>query len=106
MDVTNSSGEDSQYRTGSGTTKEGMSWKALPDKAVSQCSDPKVPFTVHFRLQDGSTLNATYDQHMASVILIKDQTGYRIFACPKPVESPSPKPTRMPPTKVSKKNAA
>jgi hypothetical protein len=100
MDVTNSSGEDSQYRTGSGTTKE-VSWKALPDKRVLKCSDPKVPWTIHFRLQDGTTLQATYNQPMASVILIKDETGYRVFACPKPLETPA-KPTHMPPAKPTK----
>jgi hypothetical protein len=109
MDVTNSSGEDSQYRTTSGTTKE-VNWKVLKNQAVLQCSDPKVPWTIHFQLQDGTTLQATYDRPMASVVLIKDQTGYRIFACPKPVESPAAKPTRMPPPqppKVGKtKNAA
>jgi hypothetical protein len=101
MDVTNSSGEDSQYRTGSGTTK---SWKALKDRAVLQCSDPKVPFTVHFQLQDGTTLDATYDQPMAAVVLIKDEAGYRILACPKPVETPAKpaKPTHMPPAKPTK----
>jgi len=118
MDVSNGTGDGTDYRTGSCTTKEvRTSWTHLPDKSPQHCPDPqKMPWTISFRLHDGTIISATFPQPMLSVTLVKSRSGYTIKAVGKPAvkPKPTPKPVRsakpVPPAKATKparaKNAA
>jgi hypothetical protein len=104
MDVSNGTGEGTDYRTGSGVPKE-VTWTHLPDKKILHCADPKAPFTIWFRLKSGKVLSATYDQPMESVSLVRSGSGYKINSVKKKVEKPTKKPA--PPARTTtKKNAA
>jgi hypothetical protein len=90
MDVSNGTGEGTDYRTGSGTPKT-ATWTHLPDKKVLHCADPKTPWTIWFRLKSGKTISATYDQPMVSVTLVKSGNSYKITAVKKKIEKPAKK---------------
>jgi hypothetical protein len=79
MDVTNGTGEDTQYRTGSGTTKEVM-WTALHPKETHHCVDLKGPWTIYFMPHGGKPLLQAFTEPMASVALEKNGSDYRITA--------------------------
>jgi hypothetical protein len=104
MDVSNGTGEGTDYRTGSGVPKEGFNWTHLPDKKVLHSADPKTPFTIWFRLHSGKIVSASFDQPMASVTLVKTGTKYKINAVKKSVKKPGKTPA--PPAKTVKKSAA
>jgi len=97
MDVSNSTGEDTHYRTGSGTTKA-LEWTALPLKGSLHCADPKGSWTIYFQLHDGKILSATYTEPQVSVALVKNGGRYKITAVKKTVRD-TVKPTK-------RKNAA
>lgn len=113
MDVSNGTGEGTDYRTGSGVPKEGgpkePAWTHLPDKSPHHCADPKTPWTIWFRMKSGKIVSATYDQPMESVTLVKSGNGYKITV--KKLEKKPVKPTKTPAppvktTKTAKQNAA
>jgi len=112
MDVSNGTGEGTDYRTGSGTPKA-STWTRLPDKSTLHCPDAQPPShdtVVEFRLPSGKILSATYNQPMASVSLVKNGSSYVISAVTKPFELPVEKPGRKvpikPPAKAKAKSAA
>jgi len=113
MDVSNSTGEDTQYRTGSGSTKmlNWAPWTHLPKKAVLHCPDPKLDaktkaWGISFQPPHGKAISATFDQPMQSVTLVKTAKGYEITTVKKPAEKPKPisqiKPVPKPPAKATK----
>jgi hypothetical protein len=113
MDVSNGTGEGTDYRTGSGTTKARISqviWKPLPDQQVCRCANPKTPWTIWFRLQNGEIVSATFDRPVVSVTLVKTGNYYQIDAVEKPVKKRAKKRAKkpVPPAKAVKaaKNAA
>jgi hypothetical protein len=108
MDVTNSSGDDTQYRLAGGgkviSEDSCVGWQDLAHRTHHQCRDLQAPWTIEFKMPSGKIVSATYRQRMASVTLVKVGSGYRINGARKPAEKPvkPPKPTRKPPTKPVK----
>jgi hypothetical protein len=90
MDVSNGTGEDTQYRTGSGTTKtvEWAKWTTLPSKGILHCADPAASWTICFKLPDGKILMESFTEPMASVTLVKSGDHYRITCAKKVVKRP------------------
>ena len=87
MDVSNSTGEDTHYRTGSDTTKT-VQWMALPSKKTLRCADPKGSWTISFKLHDGGLLSKTFTEPMATVTLVQSGKSYRIAVARKTVKKP------------------
>jgi hypothetical protein len=104
MDVSNGTGEDTQYRTGSGTTKtvEWAKWTTLPSKGTFHCGDPAASWTICFKLPDGKILVESFTEPMASVTLTKSGNNYRI-ACGKKVIKRPIQPSRPAKPAVSNK---
>ena len=102
MDVSNGTGEDTQSRTGSGTTKRGQweKWTALPAKGIVHCPDPAGSWTIFFRLHAGTTISESITEPMAAVTLEKSGNDYRITSAKGAVKKPAQpaKPTK--PAKV------
>jgi hypothetical protein len=97
MDISNGTGDGTDYRTGSGAPKEGgLTWTHLPDKSSHTYEDPKTPWTIWFRLRSGKIVSATYDRPVMSVALIKTGSGYKINAMTKPVEKPAKETVKVP----------
>ena len=87
MDVSNGTGEDTQYRTASGTTKK-AEWTALPPKGILHCPDPAGSWTLFFRVHDGRIFSQTFTEPMASVALQKSGGHYRITVTKKADKKP------------------
>ncbi|HEV7516958.1 MAG TPA: hypothetical protein VGR07_11720, partial [Thermoanaerobaculia bacterium] len=71
MDVSNSTGQDTQYRLGGGGGKAAVNWQPLPNGSRSQCFDPQIPWTIDFQLPDGTVVSATFHHPKAAVALVK-----------------------------------
>ncbi len=98
MDVSNGTGEDTQYRTGSGTTKA-VAWTALPPKGILHCADPTGSWTIFFRVHDGRIFSETFTESMAAVALVKNGSTYRITVTKKTDKKPA-RPAKAKPTKA------
>lgn len=80
MDVTNSSGQDTQYRLGHGGSQAGVNWQPLPDQRSFRCADPQAPWSIEFRLSDGTVVSRTFQHPQALVELAKDGDHYKVQA--------------------------
>ena len=81
MDVSNSTGQDTQYRVGNGGTKILVNnWQPLATQSTRQCSDPQGPWTIEFQLPDGTILSATFEYPKAAVTLESNGNHYKIKA--------------------------
>jgi hypothetical protein len=79
MDVSNSTGQDTQYRVANGGAKaQATNWQPLLRQSHHQCSDPTTAFTIEFRLDDGTLVSHSFNHPKAAVELVKDGNNYKI----------------------------
>ena len=82
MDVSNSTGQDTQYRVANGGAKaQANDWRPLPQGSRCQCADLKAPFTIEFMLADQTTVvSHTFHHSKAVVELVEDGKSYKVKA--------------------------
>jgi hypothetical protein len=81
MDVSNTTGEDTQYRVANGVAKLAANWQPLPRGSSLQCcSKIEAPWTIEFRLPNGTVLSATFNHPKGGVELVKTGNHYSIKA--------------------------
>jgi hypothetical protein len=78
MEVSNSSGQDTQYRVGHGGAQAGVNWQPLAAQESFRCTDPQAPWTIEFRLADGTVVSRTFQHPRAFVELVKDGNHYKV----------------------------
>jgi hypothetical protein len=81
MDVSNSTGQDTQYRVANGGTKaQANTWQPLPQQSRRQCCELTAPFTIEFMLADGTLVSHTFHHPKAIIELVEDGKNYKIKA--------------------------